>query len=464
MEAAILGAILLERDAIDLVLEIFDEPDVFYAPEHRAIFEAILSMRRQYRAIDLLTLIPYMRENGLLNDTITPYSITKLTNTVVSSAHIQDHSRIVYQAYMKRMLIRSGGDMITAGYDETVDVFDAFDRAQQALQDIIQKTAKGEVKAISASVSSVVNRVAALQSGAINKIEIDTGYTKLNKLNNGWTPTDLVIIAARPAVGKTAFSLNLAYNAARTGTPTAYFSLEMSAEQLTQRVISNDSQLFLEKLKNGELGPHDAEILQQSAERVSRLPLYIDDDAGINVMQMKSRLRKLVDKYGVKLVFVDYLQLMGAKDDNRNRNREQEVSANSRELKVMAKQLNVCVVALSQLSRSVEQRSGGQVPQLSDLRESGAIEQDADEVFFLYAPTDAAIAQDASLKNVRYVKGAKDRDGKLGEIELQFYGATQTFMNYGERPQWQDSYTQTNAGTYRDAPAEDEDGDGWSLV
>lgn len=443
LEAAILGAILLEKDAIDLVIEIFDEPSVFYKEEHRTIFESILAMRRQYRSVDLLTLFPYMKEQGLINQNLTPYFLTTLTNNVASSAHIQEHCRIVYQAYMKRMLIQCGGKMISEGYAEGSDVFDSFDSAQQMLLEVINQTAKGEVKPIASGVSQVIERIASIQNGAISGVGITTGFRHLNMCNNGWTKTDLVIIAARPAVGKTAFALNLAYNAAKSGVAVAYFSLEMSMDQLTQRIVSHDSQVFAEKITKGNLAPLDLDALNISANRVSKLPLFIDDDAAIRVSTLKSRLRKMVDKYRVELVFVDYLQLMNAKENKRNRNREQEISEISRELKVIAKQLNVCVIALSQLSRSVEQRSSN-VPQLSDLRESGAIEQDADEVIFLYAHSEGDIMQDSSLKYIRKVKIAKDRDGQLDDFPLQFYGATQSFCDHGVKPEYQISYSQTN--------------------
>lgn len=457
LEEAILGAIMLERDAIDMVLEIFDEPAVFYNNKHQLIFESMLAMRRQYIAIDLVTVAQYLRKENLIESVDGAYYLTKLTNNVVSGAHIQDHSRFLYQAYMQRELIRSGIEMINAGYDDSTDVFESFDAAQQRLTDIVGKTQKGEVKGVADAVMEVMNRVSAVKNGEASSVGISSGFKVLDRCNNGWTPTDLIIIAARPAVGKTAFALNLARNSAISGVPTAMFSLEMSKAQLVERMVSMDSQIYMSKIIRADLGPFDMELFVKSADRVANLPLFIDDDPALKIMSLKSRLRKLVDKHKVKLVVVDYLQLMNGNGDKRNQNREQEISQISRELKVTAKQLNVAIIALSQLSRSVEQRtSSGNVPQLSDLRESGAIEQDADEVIFLYAPSEAAILQDASLKHVRNIKIAKDRDGQLEDFPLQFWGDTQTFTDYGQQPEGYIAFSQTNQVTYREESSEDE--------
>jgi len=454
-EEAILGAILLEKHAIDRALEFIDQPQVFYKPEHQTIFEAILAMRREYRPIDLLTVVEHLRSAGLLiPGQLEPYTLVKLTNNVVSAAHIEAHCKIVYQKYMQRELIRAGGTLVSEGYAEDSDPFDAVDRAQTTLHALIQNVSKTEVQNASVAVAAVMDQIAALEAGGGASIGVPTPFDSLNALNHGWVPTDLVIVAARPSVGKTAFALNLAYAGAMAGAGVAIFSLEMGKSQLMQRVLSHASGVYLDKLQSGKLGPYDKEALQKAADQVSRLPLFIDDDANLKPVQLKSKVRRLVDKHRIKLVIIDYIQLMSGNGDKRNQNREQEISEISRQLKILAKEMNITVIALSQLSRGVEQRSENK-PRLSELRESGAIEQDADEVYFLYRPTDNEIAMDANLNYVRHLDIAKDRDGQLANLKLAWYGATQSFMDEGKRPAGYVGYTQTNALTTPRAPLDD---------
>jgi replicative DNA helicase len=427
MEEAVLGAMMLGNGAFEIAAEIL-RPECFYVTAHQVIFQAIRQLAAKSMPVDILTVVEELKKSGELEQVGGPFYVTKLTNSVVSSANIEAHARIILQKYMQREFIRIGGELVSQGYEDTTDVFDLADFAESELfkisanhfQKDFQKLDKGLVKAM--------KRMDELRNREHDLTGVPTGYPELDKLTGGWQPTDLIIIAARPSVGKTAFALNLARNAAmskikRTGA--AIFSLEMSSMQIVNRILSAESEIKMWDISNGNID--ETKLVRINTVAVSKLvyaPIFIDDTPALNIFELRAKCRRLVNNHGVGLIIIDYLQLMTC--DSKAGNREQEISKISRELKKLAKDLNVPVIALSQLSRDVEKRKGK--PQLSDLRESGAIEQDADAVMFLYRPSEDDVKQDPMLKNTGEVLIRKHRNGELGELAFKVYHEIMKWM------------------------------------
>ncbi|GAO43769.1 replicative DNA helicase [Flavihumibacter petaseus] len=432
LEEAILGAIMLESRAFDTVSEIL-QPDRFYVNAHELIFRAMQNLAQKSVPIDIMTVTEQLRKQEQLEMVGGPYYVTKLTNTVVSSANLEAHCRIVLEMYMKREVIRLGGQFVGDGYDDAVDVFDLIDRVETDIMALSTSTVKTDFRPISSGLVKVVHQMEDIRHRPEALTGVTSGFPEVDRCTNGWQKTDLIILAARPSVGKTAFALNLARNAAMAPDPVGVglFSLEMSESQLVQRILSAESGIFLERIKNGRLDDHHmAQIYHRGVERLHEAPIYIDDSAALNIFELRAKARRMKNKFDVGLIIIDYLQLMSG-DTNKSDNREREIAKISRELKRLAKDLEVPLIALSQLSRAIESRASRE-PQLSDLRESGAIEQDADLVGFLYRPSDKEIMDDRELENKGMVKIAKHRNGSLMDFVGEFHGNIQKWTNLKE--------------------------------
>jgi len=435
MEEVVLGAIMLERASLSEIQDLLT-PEKFYLEGHQHIYRAILNLEGRGEAIDLLTVVEELKTMEKLEIVGGPYYVTKLTNSVVSGANIPTHARIIAQKWMAREVIKVGGEMVAMGYDGSIDPFDLVDEAEKGIATIMNSNDRGKIVPADTAAAQAWHRISELRKTDGALTGIPSGYQSLDRITHGWQPTDLIILAARPAVGKTAFALNLARNAALNRfkpTPSAFFSLEMSQGQLMERLISRESEVSLELIKTGRLDDGQAEyVFRKGVEPISRAPLFIDDTPALNIFELRAKCRRLKNKYGVGFFVIDYLQLMSGVGDNRNGNREQEISNISRSLKGLAKELQAPVVALSQLSRAVESRTE-KTPQLSDLRESGAIEQDADMVMFLYRPEYYDIKTDengTSTKGETHVKIAKHRNGSLETIKLTAKLDIQKFVEF----------------------------------
>lgn len=443
LEEAVLGAIMLEKSAFDTVIEIL-KPECFYVEAHQRIFAAMQSLSNKSQPIDILTVAEELRFREELDMIGGAYYVTKLTNSVVSAANIEAHARIILQKFIQRELIRISGEIISDAFEDSADVFDLLDDAESKLYQITSNHLKKDFDSIDSVLVKTIQRIEDLRHKNEDVTGVPSGFAHLDRVTYGWQNTDLIILAARPAVGKTAFALNLARNAAMhptKPTPVAVFSLEMSAGQLVQRILAAESEIWLEKIARGKLEEHEMkQLYARGIQRLAQAPLFIDDSAALNIFELRAKCRRLKNKHNIGMIIIDYLQLMSGGGENRNSNREQEISNISRNLKGLAKELNVPIIALSQLSRAVEQRGakeGSRVPQLSDLRESGAIEQDADMVMFLYRPDYYEMTQNAEGENVKgltEVKIAKHRNGSLETIKLKALLHIQKFTGWDEDP------------------------------
>jgi replicative DNA helicase len=437
LEEAVLGAVMLEKSAFDTVIEIL-QPECFYVDAHQRIYKAFKSLADNHLPIDILTVVEELKRKEELEMVGGPYAITKLTNSVVSTANIEAHARIVLQKFIQRELIRLSGEIIGDAYEDSTDVFDLLDEAEEKMFKITNNYLKKNFEDINDALAKAIRRIDDLRTKEEDISGVPSGFASMDRVTYGWQPTDLIILAARPSVGKTAFALNLARNAALHPTkPTgvALFSLEMSSAQLVQRILSAESEIMLEKISRGKLEDYEYQQLHSKGiKRLEQAPLYIDDTAALNIFEFRAKARRLVNKHNVGLIIIDYLQLMSGSGD-RNSNREQEISNISRNLKALAKELNVPIIALSQLSRAVETRKESKMPQLSDLRESGAIEQDADMVMFIYRPEYYEVMNNEmgeSTKGETHIRIAKHRNGSLETIKLRALLHIQKFEEWDD--------------------------------
>jgi replicative DNA helicase len=428
LEEAVLGALMLEKDALSAVIDIL-KPEVFYKDAHQKIFESIQKLFTASSPVDILTVCAQLRQQGDLEMIGGAFYITELTNRVASAANIEFHARIISQKFIQRELIRISTDIINQSYEDTSDVFELLDYAEKNLFDIAQNNLRRDSRKIDDIVKESLKMLEALRGKEDTLTGVPSGFTALDRVTNGWQKSDLVIIAARPAMGKTAFVLSCARNAAvQFGKPVVFFSLEMSSVQLTNRLISGESEIEQEKIRKGQLEDWEWHKLTSKIGGLSEAPLIIDDTPALNVFEFRAKCRRLKAQYDIQMIIIDYLQLMQGKAEGKggSGNREQEISSISRALKQVAKELNVPVIALSQLSRAVENRPGGsKKPMLSDLRESGAIEQDADMVLFLYRPEYYGLDQDENgnpTAGIGEVIIAKHRNGETGTVPLRFIG------------------------------------------
>lgn len=434
LEEVVLGAMMIDKKGVDEIIDLIN-PDVFYREAHQHIFSAIFQLFKTGQPIDLLTVASQLKKEGNLDIVGGEYYLIQLTQKVSSSAHIEFHARIILQKFIQRSLIKISNEIIEDSYDESTDVFDLLDTAESKLYEITQ----GNIKRSSETAQNLVIQAKKKIQEIANKqglSGIPSGFDKLDKLTSGWQPSDLVIIAARPGMGKTALTLSMARNiAVSNNIPVAFFSLEMSSVQLITRLISSETGLSSEKLRTGRLEKHEWEQLNVKVKDLEKAPLFIDDSPSLSIFDLRAKARRLASQHGIKIIFVDYLQLMTAGGSQKGGgNREQEISSISRNLKALAKELDVPVVALSQLSRAVETRGGTKRPLLSDLRESGAIEQDADIVSFIYRPEYYKIDQwddeeQSPTEGQAEFIVAKHRNGGLDEIRLKFIGNLGKFEN-----------------------------------
>lgn len=433
LEEAILGALMLEKDAYSLVSDIL-KPDSFYDNIHQIIYRAIVDLAVRQAPIDMLTVVEQLKKDGELETVGGPVYIAQLTEKVASAAHIEFHARIIAQKYLARELISFSSNVTNKAFDETSDVDDLMQEAESKLFEISQGNVKKDVTQINPVIKEALNLLEIAANRPEGLSGLQTGFNELDKITSGWQNSDLVIIAARPAMGKTAFVLSMAKNMAVSyNYPIALFSLEMSNVQLVNRLIVNTCEIPGEKIKNGQLLPYEWEQLDFKIKELYDAPLFIDDTPSLSVFELRTKARRLVREHGVKMIIIDYLQLMNASGMQYG-SREQEVSMISRSLKGLAKELNIPIIALSQLNRGVEGRAGaeGKRPQLSDLRESGAIEQDADMVCFIHRPEYYKILEDEkgnSLIGLAEIIIAKHRNGATGDVLLRFKSEFARFQN-----------------------------------
>lgn len=433
LEEAVLGALMLEKDAYSIVSEIL-KPECFYEKAHEKIYAAIVDLAISQRPVDMLTVTEQLKKRGELDEVGGPFYISQLTGKVASSAHIEYHARIIAQKYLARELISFTAMIQSKAFDETIDVEDLMQEAEGKLFEISQRNVKKDVTQI----NPVIKEAMVLLEKAANQKEglsgLRTGFEGLDKMTSGWQNSDLIIIAARPAMGKTAFVLSMAKNmAVNFNTPVALFSLEMSNVQLVNRLIVNVCEIPGEKIKSGQLAPYEWGQLDYKIKELYDAPLYVDDTPSLSVFELRTKARRLVREHDVKIIIIDYLQLMNASGMSFG-SRQEEVSTISRSLKGLAKELNIPIIALSQLNRGVESREGidGKRPQLSDLRESGAIEQDADMVCFIHRPEYYKIYTDEKgndLHGMAEIIIAKHRNGAVGDVLLRFRGEFARFQN-----------------------------------
>ena len=427
LEEAVLGAMLIDKKGVDEVIDLI-QPEAFYKKAHQTIFEAIFQLFQDSQPIDLLTVSSQLRKKEKLESIGGEFYLVQLSQRVASSAHIEFHARIILQKFIQRSLIRISNEIIESSYKESTDVFDLLDEAESKLYDVTQGNIKNSSKSAQNLVMEAKKKIEEIsrQDGLSG---ISTGFEKLDKLTSGWQPSDLIIIAARPGMGKTALTLSMARNiAVIKQIPVAFFSLEMSSIQLITRLISSETGLSSEKLRTGKLADHEWQQLNIKITDLEKAPLFIDDTPSLSIFDLRAKARRLSSQHGIKLIIVDYLQLMTAgSSNNKYGNREQEISTISRNLKALAKELDIPVIALSQLSRAVETRGGTKRPMLSDLRESGAIEQDADIVSFIYRPEYYNIDEwddddHSPSEGQAELIIAKHRNGGLNNIRLKFIG------------------------------------------
>ncbi|MBQ6211003.1 MAG: replicative DNA helicase [Prevotella sp.] len=434
IERVVLGALMIDKDAFSIISEIV-YPETFYEPRHQKIFTAIRTLNMDEKPVDVMTVTEQLKRDGNLESVGGAVYVLELSSLVASSAHMEYHAHILRQKFLARQLISFASHVETNAFDETLDVESAMQQAEGELFEISQKNMKQDYTQID---PVIVKAVEALQKASANQgglTGVPSGYTKLDDKTSGWQASDLVIIAGRPAMGKTSFALSIAKNiAVDNRLPVAFFSLEMSNVQLVQRLMSNVCEIPGNKILNGQLTNDEWERLDKNLRNLTGAPIYVDDTPGLSVFELRTKARRLVREKNVKIIMIDYLQLMNA-NGMRFGNRQEEVSTISRSLKGLAKELDIPIIALSQLNRTVDNRGEGiegKRPQLSDLRESGAIEQDADLVLFVHRPEYYRIYDDGKGNDMHgkaQIIIAKHRKGGVGDILLDFKGEFTRFQN-----------------------------------
>ena len=425
MEEAVLGAVMINEDAMSIIIGILTS-DSFYLPAHQRIFTCMLQLFEDSVPIDILSVKERLKKRGELEGIGGAPYLAELTNKVGTSANLEYHARYIAERHIQRELIRIGTSTVKDAFEDTKDVFDMLDEAERNLFDITQQNmnrGSEHIRSLTLKARMLIEDLANKEEGLTG---VPSGFTKLDAITSGWQKQDLIIVAARPSMGKTALTLCFARNAAvEFNVPVAIFSLEMSSVQLTTRLISMESRIPGSDLRNGRIKESEWKNLHKSMDRVGESPIFIDDTPAINVFELRAKCRRLKMQHDIQLVIIDYLQLMSGGPDSKSRgNREQEISSISRALKGLAKELDIPVIALSQLSRAVETRGGNKRPVLSDLRESGAIEQDADIVTFIYRPDYYELPSDDdgrfNNENDAEIIISKHRNGALGSVHLNF--------------------------------------------
>ena len=440
LEASVLGAILLEKEALSDVVGIL-KPDVFYTTAHQKIYRAVLKLFNENKAVDLHTLVAELKKQGTLEEVGGLPYVVQLTHRIASAANIEAHARIVLEYSMRRSLISISSNINNKAFDERADTFDLLDKAEQALFGISEEITKKETYHLNNLLAEKFAEIEEVGKQKTQIIGIPSGFRELTRLTQGWQPSQLIVIGARPGMGKTSFQLDLLINAVELGKKVAFFSLEMSRGQITERLISNSAAISSEKLKTGNLTESDWKTMYQKTAKLSESQVFIDDTAGLSLFELRTKSRRLKAKYGIDMILIDYLQLMTVGEGSRIRNfanREQEISTISRGLKALAKELDIPIMIASQLSRAVEARGGDKRPQLSDLRESGAIEQDVDIAMFLYRPEYYGINFDEDnnpTDGLAEVIIAKHRNGPRGKVLLNFQKELTRFSDFPTAPE-----------------------------
>ncbi|MAO32501.1 MAG: replicative DNA helicase [Crocinitomicaceae bacterium] len=432
VEQTVLGALMLEKNAISKAIDIL-KPESFYDPKHQYIYSAIRELFASTNPVDLITVTSYLKKEGDLQAAGGASYISQLTSRVASSANIEFHSRIIAEKHIKRELIRMSSEVIQESYDDTQDVFDVLSNAEGSLFKIAENNTGKQVQNMQSVVREAIEEIEKASKNSDGISGIPTGFMDLDKITSGFQKSDMIVLAGRPAMGKTAFVLSMARNTAVDhGKAVAFFSLEMSSVQLVKRLIASEARLDADKLRKGNLREDEYQQLHTRISKLAEAPIFIDDTAGLSIFDLRAKCRRLKMQHNIEMVVIDYLQLMSAKDGKGSGNREQEISTISRSIKEIAKELNIPIIALAQLSRSVETRGGDKRPILSDLRESGAIEQDADIVGFLYRPEYYGFTTDEdnnSNHGIGEVIIAKHRNGSTGNIKLRFVPEYAKFEN-----------------------------------
>lgn len=430
LEEAVLGALMLEKNALNSVVE-FLKPEHFYADAHKEIYQAIIDLFKASEPVDMRTVVNQLRKNAKLDLIGGAYIIAELTAKVSSAANIEYHARVIIEMAIKRNLIQIASQIHHDAYEDTTDVFELLDKTEQSVFEISDSNLRKNYDNMRNLMARAIQELQILKDHKDGLTGVPSGFTSLDRITSGWQKSDLVIIAARPGMGKTAFVVSALRNAAVDfKIPVAIFSLEMASVQLVNRMISAEAELEGEKIKKGNLADHEWTQLVHKTSRLSSAPIFIDDTPALSILELRAKCRRLKAEHNVQLIVIDYLQLMRGEQGG---NREQEIASISRALKGIAKELNVPVLALSQLSRGVETRGGDKRPQLSDLRESGSIEQDADIVMFLYRPEYYKITVDEEgmpTQGMGEVIVAKHRNGSTGTAKLKFIGKFTKFADF----------------------------------
>ncbi|MDR2286152.1 MAG: replicative DNA helicase [Prevotellaceae bacterium] len=422
MEEAVLGALMIEKSAIVDIQGIL-VPASFYLETHQQIYKSIIDLASRHEAIDIYTVAAELKKTDNLEFVGGAYYLSELTGRIGSAAHIEYHAKIIAQKYIQRQLIEISSEIQRESFDDKIDVNDLLDSAQQKIFEIAERNMKNEAKPVSAIIEKAIGEMEIASARSDGFSGVPSGFTSLDRLTSGWQPSDLIIVAARPSMGKTAFVLSMARSiTVDFNKAVAFFSLEMQDVQLIKRLMISETGISSEKIKSGKLEDHEWYQLETKIQALSDAPLFIDETPALSIFEFRSKARRLVQNHKIELIIIDYLQLMTGPPGT-NTMREQEVSAISRSLKAIAKELNVPIIALSQLNRAVETRTGNKRPQLSDLRESGAIEQDADIVAFIHRPEYYGFREDEdgnSLAGIAEIILAKHRNGAVGDVRLRF--------------------------------------------
>ncbi|MBR6831348.1 MAG: replicative DNA helicase [Tidjanibacter sp.] len=435
LEEAVLGALMLEKDSIVTTQE-FLSPSAFYKEAHQIIYTAIEELSADLKPIDLMTVSEKLRQKKQLKLIGGAQYLASLTQKVASASHLEYHASIIAQKHVQRELIRASTDIQRRSYDESTDVTELIDFAESEIFKITESNIKRDVQTAKNVWAKTIAAIEEASKNTSSMNGVPSGFTAIDRITLGWQPSDLIIIAARPSMGKTAFVLSMARNIVlEHNKAVAFFSLEMSAYQLMMRLFVSESGLDSKDIRSGRLSPEDWNKLEQATKPLSDAPLFIDDTPALPINEFRSKARRLKTQYDLQLIIIDYLQLMSAGSSETKGNREQEVAFISRSLKAIAKELNVPIIALSQLNRTVESRGGTKRPQLSDLRESGAIEQDADIVAFIHRPEYYGLTEDesgASTAGLAEIILAKHRNGETTDIKLRFRKEQARFMDLDE--------------------------------
>jgi replicative DNA helicase len=433
LESAVLGELMMDRQALADVIDILS-PETFYKSAHQLIFSAIHTLFHNSEPVDILTVVQRLKKDGKLEEAGGAFYVTQLTNRVASSANVEMHSRIIIEEFIKRQVIMVSTTTLQTAYEDTSDVFELLEVAEQGLFSVTQNTIKKNYESLRTLLGQAIEQI---ENSRDQKFKgVPSGFTRLDSITGGWQNADLVILGARPAMGKTSFMLSLARNACvEHGKPVAIFSLEMTSLQLVNRLISGEAEITAEKIRRGDFSENDFKELHSKIGKLVEAPMFIDDTPAISIFDFRAKAKRLKAQHKIELIIIDYLQLMTAVSNGKNGNREQEVGLISRSLKAIAKELDIPIIALAQLSRAMEQRGGNKHPQLSDLRESGSMEQDADLVMFIHRPEYYGILADDdgnSTQGIAEIIVAKHRNGRVGKENLMFIQQFTKFVEPSE--------------------------------